>query len=137
MATQKRLTIHLNGEPLEITLRTSTVEDGLARGEMIALQAKALEHESQIRKIAGTVLMPVCLCSVEHPRSLRTMGLEEFLLLDEQDMDAWLKLAYELNPHWLFKVEPPADAEKKTGAGSNGSGRSMKHPAKKPATSRP
>lgn len=113
MAT-KVITVRIKDEPFEITLRSSKVEDGLLRGQLIT-KAVQMPDEEQIKKIAATVLFPTCICCVAEPKEIRAMSLDAFLAdVDEQDMDAWIKAAYELNPHWQTIYQAPAaDAEKK------------------------
>lgn len=123
MAT-KRVTITLNDQPVELVLRSSSVEDGLLRGQIMAKAYARKDEEgmTQELRIAGTILHPVCVACVREPRSVRELSLEEFFQLDEQEVNAWANAAYELNPHWKIQVDIPSDeAEKKIGTPSSGS----------------
>jgi hypothetical protein len=138
MAT-KRILITIGDKSVEVVLRSATVLDGLFRGSLVA---QSFDHEEQSKdvRIAGALLYPNCVACVESPESVRSMPLAEFIKMSEQDIDAWLKAAYELNPHWLLK-KPEAgeklseEAEKKITTRFNGSKKSITARKPKPAIS--
>jgi hypothetical protein len=137
MAT-KKITVRIKDEPVELTLRSSKVDDGLWRGELIAQAVQARENETQRRSVAGIVIYPNCVPAVKEPDWVREMSLDDFINdVEEQDANTWMDAAYELNPHWKNIYQAPdEEAEKKILPPSTGSSKSTKarkrHPISRP-----
>ena len=133
---KERITVTIDDQAVEVTLRSSTVGDGSYHGQLLyesGLIKTDESHESFDRKNVGTYLYPHCIACVENPREVREMSLDAFMLLDEIELDAWAAASDRLNHHWwqaqadyisaaMKKVaELSAEAEKKIGIPSDGS----------------
>lgn len=134
----KRETIQITfrDKPTEVVLRSSTVGDGSYHGQLIA-EGNAIKidgsHKSYDLKNAGLYLRPHCQACVESPEEVRDMSLDEFIMLDERELDAWAAASDRLNHHWWQAqadfinaamkrvLELDEEAQKKTGMPLNGS----------------
>ena len=124
--TTKRITIKIDDQPVELVLRSATVDDGLLRGQLIGDSIEKFKNGSRVEQIAATVLHPTCICSIDQPEELRSMRLEDFRKLQELDVNTWLAAVYELNPHWKAKASDvlplsPDESQKKMTAPTSGS----------------
>jgi hypothetical protein len=121
--TKKIITVQYNGEPLEITIRNARSKDGILRAELMG-KASLLE-ESNPSKYTAFYIHPTCIAAVDEPEWVRTMTLDQFGDVDEQDIAKWLDAVYEINTHWknAWRVlhELTEAQEKKTGASLIGS----------------
>ena len=87
MAT-KIITIHVDDEPVEVTLKSARKDDGLWRAE---LMMKSSEQMDRMRQIAAFHLYPTCVAAVKEPASVRDMSFDDFMTkIDEADIDAWV-----------------------------------------------
>ena len=121
--TTKIITIHYQGKPQEIVVRSSRSKDGIMRSEL--MQQASLLPEDNPGKYTAFYVHPTCVAAVEEPEWVRNMTLEQFGEVDEQDITKWLDDVYELNPHWknAWRIlhELTEAQEKKTGASLIGS----------------
>jgi hypothetical protein len=122
MAT-KIITIHVDDEPVEVTLKSARKDDGLWRAE---LMMKSSEQMDRMRQIAAFHLYPTCVAAVKEPASVRDMSFDDFMAkVDEADIDAWVGAAYELNPQWKQSmkalVDMTEDEKKRPGTSVSGS----------------
>jgi hypothetical protein len=121
---KQSITIHVDDEPVEITIGSARKEDSIRRAELMNTAARM---EPGPLSMVAFYLYPVCVCSVREPESAKYMSLDDFVSkVDDADLDAWAAKAYELNPHWkqmindLGKVDE-AEKEKKILTPSPGS----------------
>jgi hypothetical protein len=120
--TTKKITVTISDVPVELTLRSAKISDGLWRGELISQAINSKEEKTNRQKINDTILYPTCICCVLEPAWVREMTPEAFMNnVEDRDAPAWMDAAYELNPHWKTIYEAAPDAEKKTGTRLTGS----------------
>ena len=127
MAT-KIITIHVDDEPVEVTLKTARKDDGIWRAELMA--KAATEGANDARSMAAFYLYPTCVAAVKSPESIRNILLGDFMSrIDEADLDMWVSEAYELNPQWKASMkvlaEMSKEEEKKIGQPLTGSNMPM------------
>jgi len=136
MTKRAVISVTINDEPVEITLRPANIGDASYHAELLnAGDAIVLDgsHDTFGRKNVGTYLYPHCVACVESPISVREMTLADFMQLDEQELDGWAAKTQELNNHWWASqakqvmasmaqvVEMSEQAQKKTGTPLSGS----------------
>lgn len=148
MATRKIIQITLpeidNGPDLpgrppqviDVTVRTSTIEDSSLH-EVLIMEGDAIildgSRKTFNRKNIATFVFPHCVACIESPEDLREITLDQFLALDEKDIDRLAAASQELNSHWWDRQtsymrtlrekieEMSAEAQKKTGMPLTGS----------------
>jgi hypothetical protein len=102
----KTITIHIDFKPQEIIVGSARKVDGIRRLELM-VKAAAKEEASLTDRVA-LFLYPTCICSVREPEDFRDLSLEDFLKVDEADIDTWMATAYEVNPQWRSAYEASA-----------------------------
>lgn len=139
MAT-KKLMIHIDDKPVEITIGTARKVDGIIRAERMAMAARM--EQTDPLAMTAFYLYPTCTACVREPLWVRDMPVRDFAeKIDEADIDMWVKDAYELNSHWQTAMrllsEIGAEEEKKTGTPLSGSMPPTGEPIPSQETSQP
>ncbi len=125
MAT-KSITIHVDEEEVTLLLKSASKAEGIRRAEMMAHSRDGdMADRSESEKQVAFYLYPTCICCVREPANYRDLPFDEFLKVDEQDMDAWVQAAYDVNPQWArawkMMAQMSETDEKKVGTPSDGS----------------
>jgi hypothetical protein len=149
---RETIVVTISEEPVTVVLRSSTVGDGsyhttlLIQADQIAYDGTAKSFD---RKNVGTYLYPHLVACVESPVSVREMSLDDFILLEELEVNNWVAASNRINGHWwqaqsdyvqsmLAKyAELTAEQEKKIGIPSNGSQQSTTIPMPQMTDSQP
>ena len=152
MNRRETITITLQDESeVEVILRNSNIGDAAYHTQLI-LSGEGMKYNiSQTddnKKSVGTFLYPHCVACVDSPESVREMSLDDFILLDELELNKWAAASDRLNHHWwqaqtdyvksaLLKMKEMSDeAQKKIGTPSPGSPPSTTVPTPKTKVSR-
>lgn len=92
-----------------ITVRQATYLDSIQRAVLMAEASKEAgsypsDLASQMYHYTQTFLFPSLMACTEVKKP---WSLPEFLQLKDQEVEAWVKLAQEINPHWF--ITPSAE----------------------------
>lgn len=137
MAT-KSITIHVGEEEVTLLLKPASQRDGVRRATLMATSREGeMADRSEIEKQVAFYKYPTCVCCVREPERIAQMTFDQFMEVDEQDIDAWVQAAYDLNPQWAkawkLMAEMTEQEAKKVGTPSDGS--SEPTPQPEPETS--
>jgi hypothetical protein len=94
-----KVIIHYDDEPVEVVIKKARKADGVLRAELMTKAGGTAG--SDLVKMIAFFLYPTCIASVSEPQWVREMSFEDFYnKVDEADIDEWMKVAFEENPHW-------------------------------------
>lgn len=117
-----KITIHVKGVLVEVTLRHAKARDGIRRAKLMQEAAKLPADAPD--KYAAFYLYPTCVSAVAEPEWVRAMPFEDFLDVEETEIDLWTGRVYDINPHWREVLRTlhnlTLEEEKKTGQLLNG-----------------
>ena len=122
---------------VDVVLRSSNIGDASYHTQLI-IDGNSMKYDgtqaTSSKKNIGTYMYPHCVACVESPESIRNIPLDQFMLLDEVELDRWSAASDRLNHHWwqaqsdrvsraLRKINEDlsAEAQKKTGTPLSGS----------------
>jgi len=139
MATEK-IILHIDGSPVEVTLRSARKTDGLRRAGLMIEATK--QEGDELDKQVAFYQYPTCVSSVESPAEVRELSFGDFLArVDEEDIENWMNVAYKLNPQWVKSMNMlrglTDEDEKKTGTLSTGSNTPTEDPQTTPSETSP
>jgi len=119
----KSIEIHIGDETKTIVVQSVNKKASIRRAELMAAATKMPDDD--MTKATAFFLLPTCLCCVKDPPEVRDWTLDQFMEVDEQDIDAWMAAAYEVNPQWKAGMKMlgslSAEEEKKTLTSADGS----------------
>ena len=138
----KVITIHVDDEEVQVTLKSAKKDDGLWRAELMSQAAVKNKDKTDQRALEEFYTHPTCVAAVKDPDWVRNMPFDDFMsTVDEADIITWTIEAYELNPQWkagmVRRAQLGEEEEKKIGTPSNGSPKPTGRRTRRTATSQP